>query len=89
MNRIILHSDINCFYASIEHLYRPELNNRPLAVGGDPEKRHGIILTADYLSRKYGVRTGMPLWQAYKLCPDLNVVMPQMDLYREYSECSA
>lgn len=86
MNRIILHSDINCFYASIEHLYRPELNNRPLAVGGDPEKRHGIILTADYLSRKYGVRTGMPLWQAYKLCPDLNVVMPQMDLYREYSE---
>lgn len=86
MNRIILHSDINCFYASIEHLHRPELNNRPLAVGGDPEKRHGIILTADYLSRQYGVKTGMPLWQAYKLCPELNVVMPRMDLYRDYSE---
>lgn len=85
MNRIILHSDINCFYASVEHLKHPEYNGKPLAVGGNPEKRHGIILTADYLTRKYGVRTGMTLWQAKKLCPDIIIVEPNMQLYKEYS----
>ena len=52
-DRTILHSDMNCFYASVEHLHRPELNGKPLAVGGDPESRHGIILTADYIAKKY------------------------------------
>ena len=85
MDRVILHSDINCFYASIEHLFRPEMNGKPLAVGGNEEARHGIILTADYLSRQYGVRTGMTLWQARKLCPELTIVSPRMDLYRQYS----
>lgn len=85
MNRIILHSDINCFFASVEHLKHPEYNGKPLAVGGNPEKRHGIILTADYLTRKYGVRTGMTLWQAKKLCPDIIIVEPNMQLYKEYS----
>lgn len=85
MNRIILHSDINCFYASVEHLKHPEYNGKPLAVGGSPEKRHGIILTADYLTRQYGVRTGMTLWQAQKLCPDIIIVEPNMQLYKEYS----
>ena len=47
-DRVILHSDINCCYASIEHLHHPELAGKPLAVGGDPEARHGIVLTADY-----------------------------------------
>lgn len=85
MDRIILHSDINSFFVAVEHLMRPEFKDKPMAVGGDPEKRHGIILTADYMSRKYGVRTGMPLWQAKKLCPELIIVTPRMDLYREYS----
>ena len=85
MNRIILHSDINCFYASVEHLKHPEYNGKPLAVGGNTEKRHGIILTADYLTKKYGVRTGMTLWQAKKLCPDIIIVEPNMQLYKEYS----
>ena len=85
MDRIILHSDINSFFVAVEHLMRPEYKDKPMAVGGDPEKRHGIILTADYMSRKYGVRTGMPLWQAKKLCPELIIVTPRMDLYREYS----
>ncbi len=85
LNRIILHSDINCFFASVEHLKHPEYNGKPLAVGGNPEKRHGIILTADYLTRKYGVRTGMTLWQAKKLCPDIIIVEPNMQLYKEYS----
>mgnify|MGYP002538236646 CR=1 FL=1 len=51
-DRVILHSDINCCYASIEHLYHPELAGKPLAVGGDPEARHGIVLTADYIAKK-------------------------------------
>ena len=63
-DRVILHSDINCCYASIEHLHHPELAGKPLAVGGDPEARHGIVLTADYIAKKYGVKTGMALWQA-------------------------
>ena len=58
-DRVILHSDINCCYASIEHLHHPELAGKPLAVGGDPEARHGIVLTADYTAKKYGVKTGM------------------------------
>ncbi len=86
MDRVILHSDINCFYASIEHLFRPEMEGRPLAVGGNEESRHGIILTADYISRQYGVRTGMTLWEARKLCPEITVVPPRMDLYRQYSK---
>ena len=49
-DRMILHSDMNSFYASVEHLHRPELEGKPLAVGGDPEARHGIVLTADYIA---------------------------------------
>ena len=64
MERTILHSDINCCYAAIEHLHHPELAGKPLAVGGDPESRHGIVLTADYIAKKHGVKTGMALWQA-------------------------
>lgn len=84
-NRVILHSDINACYAAIEHLYRPEMNGKPLAVGGDPEARHGIVLTADYIAKKYGVKTGMALWQAKQVCPELNIVSPRMDLYLRFS----
>lgn len=85
MNRTILHSDMNCCYASIEHLYHPELNGKPLAVGGDPEARHGIVLTADYIAKKHGVKTGMVLWQAKQVCPELNFISPRMDLYLRFS----
>lgn len=85
MNRTILHSDMNCCYASIEHLYHPELNGKPLAVGGDPEARHGIVLTADYIAKKHGVKTGMALWQAKQVCPELNFISPRMDLYLRFS----
>ena len=84
-DRVILHSDINCCYASIEHLYHPELAGKPLAVGGDPEARHGIVLTADYIAKKYGVKTGMALWQAKQVCPDITFVSPRMDLYLRFS----
>lgn len=83
--RVVLHSDINACYATIEHLHRPELNGKPLAVGGDPEARHGIVLTADYIAKKYGVKTGMALWQAKQVCPELNIVSPRMDLYLRFS----
>lgn len=84
-DRTILHSDINCCYASIEHLYHPELAGKPIAVGGDPEARHGIVLTADYLAKKYGVKTGMALWQTKQLCPEIVFVSPRMDLYLRFS----
>lgn len=85
-DRTILHSDINCCYAAIEHLHHPELAGKPLAVGGDPEARHGIVLTADYLAKKYGVKTGMALWQAKQLCPEINFISPRMDLYLRFSK---
>ena len=59
--RVILHSDMNCFYASVEMLHHPEFAGMPLAVGGDPEARHGIVLTANYIAKKKGVKTGMAL----------------------------
>ena len=85
MGRTILHSDVNCFYASVEHLHHPELEGKPIAVGGDPESRHGIILTADYIAKKHGVKTGMALWQAKQLCPELTFISPRMDLYLRFS----
>ena len=86
MERVILHSDCNCFYASVEMLHHPELAGRPLAVGGDPEQRHGIILTANYIAKRAGVKTGTALWQARQACPGLVIVPPRMDLYFRFSE---
>ncbi len=84
-DRTVLHSDCNCFYASVELLHHPELRGKPLAVGGDPEKRHGIVLTADYTAKKYGVKTGMTLWEARQLCSDITFLPPRMDLYLRFS----
>lgn len=85
MERIILHSDMNNCYASIELLHRPELRGKPLAVGGDPEARHGIVLAKDQLAKKAGVKTGMALWQARQVCPEIVFVPPRMDLYLRFS----
>ncbi len=83
--RTILHSDMNNCYASIELLHRPELRGRPLAVGGDPEARHGIVLAKDLIAKKAGVKTGMALWQAREVCPDVVFMPPRMDLYLRFS----
>ena len=83
--RVILHSDMNCFYASVEMLHHPEFSGMPLAVGGDPEARHGIVLTANYIAKKKGVKTGMALWQAKQVCPEIIFVPPRMDLYLRFS----
>jgi len=84
-NRTILHSDINCCYASIELLHHPELRGKPIAVGGDAQSRHGIVLTADQIAKKCGVKTGMALWQARQICPNITFVSPRMDLYLRFS----
>lgn len=86
MSRTILHSDCNCFYASVELLHHPELRGKPVAVGGDPEARHGIVLTADYTAKRHGVKTGMALWQAKQVCQDITFLPPRMDLYLRFSK---
>jgi DNA polymerase-4 len=83
--RVILHSDLNNFYASVECLYRPELRNKPMAVGGDPEQRHGIILAKNYPAKSFGIKTGEAIWQAKQKCPQLIVVTPNFKLYLKFS----
>ena len=85
MARHILHVDQNCFYASVEMQRHPELRDKPLAVCGSQEERHGIVLTANYLAKPYGVKTGMAIWQARQRCPDLVILPPDMDEYIRFS----
>ena len=84
--RVILHSDLNNFYASVECLYHPEYRGKPLAVLGDPEARHGIVLAKNYEAKAYGVQTGDPMWMAQKKCPDIVFVPPHYDLYMKHSK---
>jgi len=83
--RVILHVDMNSFYASVEMAYNPQLKGKPLAIAGNPEERRGIVVTCSYEARKYGVRAAMPLWEAKKLCPSLIVMTPNFDRYRSAS----
>ena len=85
MSRMILHCDLNCFYASVELLSHPELRDVPVAVCGDPASRHGIILAKNEPAKQFGVKTAETIWQAKKKCPDLVLLPPHHDLYREYS----
>lgn len=86
MGRVIFHSDANSFYATVECLYNPDLRDKPVAVCGDPEQRHGIILTANRLAKGQGVKTGMAIWQAMQVCPELVAVKPDYQLYLHFSE---
>jgi len=79
VDRIISHIDANCFYASVEMMRNPRLRDIPFAVCGSTEKRHGIVLTANYPAKRLGVKTGMANWQAREACPGLVVVHPHMD----------
>ena len=88
MERVILHSDINSCYVSIELLTRPELRGLPVAVGGDEEARHGIILAKSQEAKHCGVKTGMVLWQARQLCPELIVLRPHYDKYEAVSHAA-
>ena len=86
LDRTILHCDMNGFYASVELLDHPELRGTPMAVCGNPENRHGIILAKNEIAKKYGVTTAETLWQARKKCPPLQVVPPHHEKYRHYSK---
>ena len=86
MERIILHCDLNCFYASVELLSHPDLRDVPVAVCGDPSSRHGIILAKNEPAKQMGVKTAETIWQAKKKCPSLVLLPPHHDLYREYSK---
>ncbi|QUO37623.1 DNA polymerase IV [Dysosmobacter sp. Marseille-Q4140] len=85
MERIILHCDLNSFYASVELLSHPDLRQTPVAVCGDPTSRHGIILAKNEPAKRFGVQTAETIWQAKKKCPDLVLLPPHHLLYREYS----
>lgn len=86
MKRTILHSDMNNYYASVECLFNPSLRNKPVAVAGNPDARHGIILAKNYEAKKYGVSTGEPLWMARQKCPDIVFTPPNYDRYIQFSQ---
>ena len=85
-NRHILHSDLNCFYASVEIMLDPSLRGKAVAVCGSSEDRHGIVLAKSEKAKKAGVKTGMVNMEAKALCKDLILVPPQYDQYLKYSK---
>ena len=85
MDPIILHSDMNNFYASVEILYDPSLKGRPVAVAGDEEARHGIVLAKNDLAKQLGIRTGQVLWEARRQCPELICVPAHYERYLHFS----
>ena len=85
-DRAILHSDANCFYASVETVLNPDFRGQAIAVCGSPEERHGIVLAKSEKAKRAGVKTGMANWQAKQCCRDLIIVPPQYDYYLKFSK---
>lgn len=86
MDRVILHCDLNNFYASVECLLNPDLREVPVAVAGRKENRHGVILAKNEIAKKFGVKTGDVIWQAEQKCPGLRIVEPHFSHYEKYSK---
>ena len=84
-DRIILHCDLNNFYASVSLYYNPTLKNLPVAVCGDKESRRGIVLAKNEAAKKYGVKTAEPIFEAKAKCPELIILPPLRDKYAEFS----
>ena len=84
--RVILHSDLNAFYASVECLHQLDIRHKPVAVCGHQELRHGIVLAKNQLAKQYGVKTGDAIWQARQKAPRLIVVPPNFPLYQKFSQ---
>lgn len=84
--RVILHSDMNAFYASVESTLNPKLKGKAMAVCGATEKRHGIVLAKSQLAKEAGIKTGMVNWEAKQLCPNLILVAPHYEQYIKYSK---
>lgn len=85
-NRTILHADVNNFYASVEMVKNPKLRGKAIAVCGDPEKRHGIILAKSYPAKACGIKTGDVIWEAKQKCPELILLPADYSAYMKYSE---
>ena len=85
-DRAILHSDANCFYASCEMVLQPELRGKAVAVCGNTDERHGIVLAKSEKAKKAGITTGMPNWEALRKCPDLIIVPPRFEYYAQFSK---
>src|SRR5436190_12622245 len=81
---IVAHLDLDAFYAAVEELENPELRVHPLVVGGDPRGR-GVVATANYVARGFGIRSAMSSAEAIRRCPHAVFVRPRHSLYREYS----
>ncbi|MGM9613072.1 MAG: DNA polymerase IV [Butyricicoccus sp.] len=85
MPRTILHCDCNSFYASVETVLDPSLAGGPMAVCGDPDSRHGIILAKNEAAKAFGIQTAETVWQARRKCPELRLVSPHRDAYVQFS----
>ncbi len=85
MNRCILHIDLDAFFVSVEQALAPELVDKPVVVGGRPDRR-GVVASASYEARVFGIRAGMPLTQAYRLCPQAIFLQGSFTTYRDASE---
>ncbi len=86
MERVILHCDLNNFFASVSLLYNQTLVNRPVAVCGSVEKRHGIVLAKNEIAKSYGVKTAEAIWEAERKCPELIILPPNYEKYEEFSK---
>ncbi len=86
MKRVIFLVDMDAFFTSCELTRHPEILNNPAVVAGDPKKRSGIILTANYEARKFGIKTTMLLNKALKLCPHLIIIAPDRNFYKQKSK---
>lgn len=82
---ILFHIDMNCFYASVEQAINPALKGKPIAVGGDPKERRGVVVTCSYEARARGVYTTMRVTEARKQCPELIMLKPNFERYRAAS----
>src|SRR5215510_7878435 len=83
--RRVAHCDLDCFFAAVEELDDPSLHGRPVIVGGDPHKR-GVVSTANYLARRYGVHSAMAASLARRLCPQAVFLRPRFERYRDLSQ---
>ena len=85
--RVVVHVDMDAFFAAVEQLLHPEWRGKPVVVGADPKggKGRGVVSTASYEARRYGIRSAMPISRAYRLCPHAIYVRPHGELYASYS----